>query len=134
MSNPIKTLERMLAENGFREISSRRESRIFRSDRLDQVFVMSRLRCDDRWAKQTIVELLRAIKAPPRSLIKAQQDFETAEAVRIGLFAQPKAAAGARRSDVKTKGTGYRYFHPDDALSADERKQKVSPQNRLSLP
>lgn len=125
MSNPLKTLDRLLAENGFREISSRRESRIFRSDRLNQVFVMSRIRCDDRWAKATILELLRAIKAPPRSIVKAQEDFETAEAVRIGLLAQPKTTAGVKRSDVKTKGTGFRYYDPDDDLSAEEKKAKA---------
>jgi hypothetical protein len=124
MSHPVKTLERLLAENGFREISGRRESRIFRSERLDQVFVMSRVRCDDRWARSTIVELLRAIKAPPRSIIKAQEDFEVAEVARIGLSAQPKAAPGQKRSDVKTKGVGYRYFHPDDELSAEEKEEK----------
>lgn len=125
MSNPIKTLERLLSEHGFHEISSRSESRMLRSDKLDQVFVMSRVRCDDRWAKATILELLRAIKAPPRSIIQAQRDFETTEAVRIGLFAQPKAEEGIRRSDVKTKGTGYRYFHPDDELSAEEKAEKA---------
>lgn len=125
MSNPLKTLDRLLAENGFREISSRRDSRTMRSDRLDQVFVMSRVRCDDRWAKATIIELLRAIKAPPRSILKAQEDFETAEVARIGLFAQPKATEGVRRSDVETKGTGYRYFHPDDDLSAEEKAEKA---------
>ena len=125
MSNPLKTLDRLLAENGFREISSRRESRTMRSDKLDQVFVMSRIRCDDRWAKATILELLRAIKAPPRSLIKAQEDFETAEAVRIGLLAQPKPTVGIKRSDVKTKGTGFSYYDPDDDLSAEEKKAKA---------
>jgi hypothetical protein len=125
MSNPIKALDRLLAENGFRELPGRRECRIFRSEKLDQVFVMSQTRCDDRCAKSTIVRLLRAIKAPSRSLIKAQEDFETAEIARIGLFAQPKTTAGARRCDVKTKGTGYRHFHPDDQLSAEEKKQKA---------
>lgn len=128
MSNPVKTLDRLLAENGFREISSRRESRTMRSDKLDQVFVMSRIRCDDRWAKATILELLRAIKAPPRSIVKAQEDFETAEAVRIGLLAQPKTTAGIKRSDIKTKGTGFVYFDPDDELSKEEKKAKAEEQ------
>jgi hypothetical protein len=61
MSNPIKVLYRLLAENGFRELPGRRESRIFRSKKLDRAFVMPRIRCDDGWAKSTIVELLHGL-------------------------------------------------------------------------